>query len=267
MLGAVIGDIIGSTYEWHNVKTKNFELFPAGSRFTDDTVLSVAVADALLNREHSGVSPERSYAMWYRQYYRRYPHAGFGQMFSQWAEADTFRIQRSYGNGGAMRAAAIGYAADSIKELKKEIRASCYYTHHHREARRGAEAVALCVFLARTGASREEIRRCAEKYCGRRLARLSEIRADYMFDSRASRSVPPALEAFLESDSYEDAVRNAVSIGGDSDTIACMTGGIAEAFYREIPAEIRNRAYSLLDVGLKNTIRLFARKYCPDFPR
>lgn len=121
MLGAVIGDIIGSTYEWHNVKTKDFDLFPEGSHFTDDTVLCVAVADELLHKDTSAVPMHKAYAMWYRQYYRRYKDAGFGQMFSEWAAADTIRVQRSFGNGAAMRAVPIGYAMSSIREVKKEF--------------------------------------------------------------------------------------------------------------------------------------------------
>ena len=261
MLGAVIGDIIGSTYECHNVKTKNFMLFPEGSHFTDDTVLSVAVADALLHRAQSIVSPGKTYAMWYKQYYRRYPHAGFGQMFSGWANSEELKIQKSYGNGGAMRVSAIGYAFDSIKAIQKEVAYSCYYTHNNREAQRGAEAIAVCIFLARTGASKKDIKNYIVQKYQYKLPQLNDIRNDYTFDSRTSYSVPPAIEAFLESESYEDAIRNAVSIGGDSDTIACMSGGIAEAFYHEIPIEIKNRAFSLLDAGLKETIRQFLDRY------
>ncbi len=264
MLGAVIGDIVGSAYEWHNVKTKDFSLFPEGSRFTDDTVLSVAVADALLHREVSGISREKAYAMWYRQYYHRYPDAGFGQMFSEWAEGWEGRVQRSYGNGAAMRVSAVGYAVDSIKEIKREVRASCHFTHRNREARHGAEAVAICIYLARTGAGKDEIRNYVEKHYYDRLLRLDAIRAGYVFDSRASYCVPPAIEAFLESDSFEDAIRNAVSIGGDSDTIACMAGGIAQAYYRRIPDGIKERALTYLDIGLKTTIRRFAMKFRQD---
>lgn len=262
MLGAVIGDIVGSTYEIHNVKTKDFELFPKESHFTDDTVLSVAVADAILNREQSNISSRKTYAMWYKQYYRRYPNAGFGQMFSEWANSGNYTIQRSFGNGGAMRVSAIGYAMDSIQDIKKEVDASCHYTHNTKEAKRGAEAVALCVYLARTGASKEEIRKYIERNYRYPLVRLSELRQTYVFDSRTSYSVPPAIEAFLESDSYEDAIRGAVSIGGDSDTIACMAGGIAEAYYGGIPTEIKNRAMSFLDIGLKTTINSFMRRFC-----
>ncbi|MDE7325522.1 MAG: ADP-ribosylglycohydrolase family protein [Lachnospiraceae bacterium] len=263
MLGAVIGDIIGSTYEWHNVKTKDFDLFPEKSRFTDDTILSVAVADALLHREVSDIPMHKAYAMWYRQYYHRYPDAGFGQMFSEWARADVIRVQRSFGNGAAMRAAPIGYAASSIREVKKEVYASCRYTHRNREAIKGAQAVAVCVYLAKTGVEKKEIRNYMEKHYYPGLTSLDALRAGYVFDSRASYSVPPALLAFFESDSYEDAVRNAVSIGGDSDTIACMAGGIAQAYYHEIPMEIKDRAFALLDTGLRTVIRQFTEKYLP----
>lgn len=261
MLGAVIGDIIGSTYEWHNVKTKDFPLFPKGSRFTDDTVLSVAVADALLHRDLSALSAKKTYAMWYKQYFHRYPDAGFGQMFSKWAEEENYKVQRSFGNGAAMRVSVIGYVMPCLRDLKREVRDSCRYTHWNKEARQGAEAIAVCVYLARNGAKKEEIRNYVEKNYPYQLKKLDEIRATYIFDSRASYSVPPAIEAFLESDSYEDAIRGAVSIGGDSDTIACMAGGIAEAYYREIPEKIKVRAQGFLDIGLKNTIAQFRAKF------
>lgn len=261
MLGAIIGDIIGSTYEWHNVKTKEFPLFPEGSRFTDDTVLSVAVADAILHKENCILSPGKAYAMWYKQYFHRYPGAGFGQMFSEWAESESYKVQRSFGNGAAMRVSAIGYAMPCLRDLKREVRVSCRYTHWNKEARQGAEAIAVCVYLARNGAKKGEIRNYVEKNYSYQLKKLDEIRAEYIFDSRASYSVPPAIEAFLESDSYEDAIRGAVSIGGDSDTIACMAGGIAEAYYHEIPEEIKAHALTFLDIGLKSTIAQFMEKF------
>ncbi len=145
MLGAVIGDIIGSTYEWHNVKTKDFDLFPEGSHFTDDTVLCVAVADALLHKDTSAVPMHRAYAMWYRQYYRRYKDAGFGQMFSEWAAADTIRVQRSFGNGAAMRAVPIGYAMSSIREVKGGLRKLPLYPQEPGGHTRRAGGCGLCL--------------------------------------------------------------------------------------------------------------------------
>lgn len=261
MIGAIIGDIIGSTYELHNVKTEDFELFPPGSKFTDDTVLSVAVAHKILNAEGVSVNNRAAYAMWYKQYYRRYPHAGFGQMFSDWAATDVLHVQRSYGNGAAMRVSAIGYAFDSVKEIEKEVDASCFYTHNHREARKGAQAVAVAVFMARQQMDKTEIQKYLEKTYHYKFVPLDELRAGYVFDSRTSYSVPPAIEAFLEAKSYEDAIRKAVSIGGDSDTIACIAGGIAQAYYQQIPAEIYEKAMGILDVGLKQTVRAFEERY------
>ncbi len=261
MYGAVIGDIVGSTYELHNVKSETFELFPQGSSFTDDTVLTVAVAEKLLNERLAVVDSKESYAMWFKQYYKRYPHAGFGQMFSKWALDDGISVQRSYGNGGAMRVTAIAYARESIEEIKKEVKSCCFYTHNHPEAIKGAQAVAVAVFMARKDCDKAEIKKYLEKNFKMKFMPLDELRPKYVFDSRTSYSVPPAIESFLESDSYESALRKAISIGGDSDTIACMAGGIAHAFYKEIPEDIFNRAMSCLDSGLKKTINEFNDKY------
>ncbi len=261
MLGAVIGDIVGSTYEWYNVKSENFELFPVNSRFTDDTVLSVAIAEKILNDDKATMNTRKSYALWYKQYYKRYPHAGFGQMFAEWASEEDMRKQRSFGNGGAMRVTAIGWAYDSLEEVLKEAKASCYYTHNHTEAIRGAMAVATAVFLARNQYDKAEIKKYLEKKFHYKFEELDAIRENYVFDSRTSYSVPPAIEAFLESDSYESAIRKAVSIGGDSDTIACMAGGIAQAYYREIPNYMRDSAMRILDSGLKSVINKFEEKY------
>ena len=262
MYGAVFGDIIGSTYESHNVKTEDFELFPAGSTFTDDTVMSIAVADKLLHQQDSTLSAQKSYALWYRQYYRRYPNAGYGQMFSSWASSEELSIQHSFGNGAAMRVSAIGYAFDSVRKVLQETKKSCHYTHCHPEAIRGAQAVATAVFLARKECDKEEIKH----YLLRKLhykcsPPLEELRYTYVFDSRASYSVPPAIQAFFQSESYEDAIRKAISIGGDSDTIAGIAGGIAHAYYKKIPKHLYESAMARLDSGLKDTLRKFAEKY------
>lgn len=260
MIGAILGDIIGSTREWHNVKSEEFELFPQGSRFTDDSVMTISVAEKLLQNA-SDVSGNKAYAMWYRQYYKRYPNAGFGQMFSEWARGEDYRIQRSYGNGAAMRVTPIGYAFEDIKPMLNEVKSSCYYTHHNNEAIKGAEAVATAVFLARKQEDKESIRKYLEKKYKYIFAELDTIRDSYVFDCRTSYSVPPALEAFFESCSYEDAIRKAMSIGGDSDTIACIAGGVAEAYYREIPQDIINRGLSFIDIGFKNVMKEFKEKY------
>ena len=255
MYGAVLGDIIGSTYELHNVKTEQFPLFPFGSSFTDDTVLSVAVAEKILREKTMSIHSKEGYAFWYKQYYRRYPNAGYGQMFLTWASENRLSIQKSFGNGAAMRVSAIGFAYDSMEKVLKEVKNSCYYTHHHREALNGAKAVAAAVFMAKKGCTKEEIRNYMRKKFHYPLkTTLEEIREQYIFNSRTSYSVPPALEAFLESNSYEDAIRKAISLGGDSDTIACMTGGIAQAFYKKIPEEIFLYGIGYLDSGLRSCL-------------
>lgn len=236
MYGAVLGDIIGSTYELHNVKSENIELFPVGSTFTDDTVLSVAVAEKILNEQLSQTGSKKSYALWFKQ--------------------------RSYGNGAAMRVASIGFAYNDIDTICKEVKSSCYYTHHHREAVKGAQAVATAIFMGKKDCSKEEmIRNLEKKFSYSFDFTLDEIREQYVFDSRTSYTVPVAIKAFIESESYEDAIRKAISIGGDSDTIACMTGGIAQAYYKEIPKEIFDRGYRLLDSGLKRVLNEFEERY------
>lgn len=259
MYGALIGDIIGSTYEWYNVKTEDFDLFPVGSHFTDDTVLSVATADTLL---FPCSNIKEQYALKYKQFYSRYPHAGFGQMFIQWAENKNLYIQKSYGNGAAMRVVAIGYAFESLDEVLKQVKYSCYYTHHHKEATKCAQAVAAAVFMAYHGENKQAIRTFIEKRLSIPLNfTLDEIRPNYVFNSRAMASVPHAIIAFLESESYESAIRKAVSIGGDSDTIACIAGGIAEAYYKIIPDNILKTGKGFLDQTLKNTVNTFYNKY------
>ena len=260
MLGAILGDIIGSTRELHNIKSEDFDLFPPDSHFTDDSVMTIAVAEKLLNDFHSR-NNRKSYAAWYKHYYRRYPKAGFGQMFSDWAESDLLRIQRSYGNGAAMRVTAIGYAFHDLKPMLKEVEASCYYTHHNPEAIKGAKAVATSVFLANKQEEKETIKHTITKLFGYTFEPLAAIKADYVFDSRTSYTVPPALEAFFESTSYENAIRKAISIGGDSDTIACITGGIAQAYYKEIPKEIISRGNLFIGSGFKKVISEFNEEF------
>ena len=259
--GALLGDIIGSVRELHNEKREDIVLFPMESHFTDDSVMTIAIADKLLHDDKVTCSNKKAYAMWYRQYFRRYPHAGYGQMFSSWATKDSFSIQRSYGNGGAMRVTALGYACNSLEELWKEVEDSCYYTHNNREAKRGAKAIATAVFMANKQEDKDSIKRFIENKFKYHFPVLEEIRDGYEFDSRTSYSVPPALEAFFESSSYDTAIRKAISIGGDSDTIACMTGGIAEAYYKYIPEKIMSEGSRFIDTGFKKVISDFTEKY------
>ncbi|SEL94068.1 ADP-ribosylglycohydrolase [Syntrophus gentianae] len=231
MIGAIAGDVIGSVYEHSRMKTLNFPLFQEYSRFTDDTVMTLAIAEAIL---HS-----TDYAESMKSFGRRYPKAGYGRDFIKWIFASESRPYNSWGNGSAMRASPIGFAFSTAEIVLEEARKSAEVSHNHPEGIKGAQAAALAVFLARTGKSREEIR----KEIGGRFAynldrTVDEIRPNYRFDVSCQGSVPEAIIAFLDSNDYEDTIRKAISLGGDSDTIACIAGGIAQAFYREIPPEI-----------------------------
>lgn len=253
MIGAIAGDIIGSVYEWHPTKTESFPLFSDGSRFTDDTVLTVAVADALLHG--------RDYAVTFKAYARRYPHAGYGGNFMEWVISDSSDPYNSWGNGSAMRVSPVGWAFDSLEEVLGEAKRSAEVTHNHPEGIKGAQAVAAAIFLARTGSSKEAIRHYLEETFGYDLQRtVAEIRPSYRFDVSCQGSVPEAIICFLEGDSYEEAVRKAISLGGDSDTQACIAGGIAEAFHG-LPEDIRAEAMNRLDVVLKEVVLEFARRF------
>ena len=263
MLGAVCGDIIGSYYEVHCTKDYNFQLLRAESTFTDDTVLCAAVCDAILYRDTACKSfreqreRTKEYAARYRMYYRRYPNAGFGQMFSAWAERSENSLYHSFGNGGAMRAVPIGWAYDSLKETLRQAKLSCLSTHAHPQAIHAA-----AVYCARSGGTRDEIRLAVERASGYDLSfSLESLRASYRFSAAAVDSVPQAIRAFLESSDYEDAVRIAVSLGGDADTMGCISGGIAEAFYGSVPANIRNACLLRLDGSLKEIFHLFEQRY------
>lgn len=268
MVGAIAGDIIGSVFEWHNVKTVDFQLFSRDSRFTDDTVMTIAVADAILNKQPNknffidSTMSKKTYINKLREYGKKYPDAGYGQMFNEWLSNREQKPYRSYGNGSAMRVSPIGFAFNSIDEVLREAKRSAVVTHNHREGIKGAQAVASAVFLARTGCSKKDIRQYIEKKFHYKLnQRLEDIRLYYKFDSSCQGSVPQAIIAFLESENYEDAIRNAISIGGDSDTIACIAGGIAQAFYKEIPIYIVDKVMFILDSGLKRVLDSFNDRY------
>lgn len=266
MLGAVIGDIAGSAYEWNNAKTDDFEMFGEGSRFTDDTVMSCATAEAALClKENNEITEEhisKVYATLYKRYYTRYPDAGYGAAFAKWAQDDRLFVQGSYGNGASMRVSPIGFAFDRLDDVLCHAERSCLYTHNNREAISGAQAVAGSVFLARSGKTKGEIRRFVQKTAGYDLNfKLRDIRDTYTFSSRTKLSVPVAITAFLEADSYEDAVRGAIAVGGDSDTIACIAGGIAQAFYGIIPEWMENEALKRLDPMLLDIIERFQKEF------
>jgi ADP-ribosylglycohydrolase len=268
MLGAIVGDVIGSTFEWHNVKSVDFQLFSSQSRFTDDTVMTIAIADAILNKERhknfitDSIEAKKTYAYKLREYGKKYPDAGYGQMFNEWLLSQELKPYNSFGNGSAMRVSPIGFAFDSLEDVLKEAKRSAVVTHNHREGIKGAQAVASAVFLARTGSNKKQIKHFIEKKFRYNLSqRLDDIRPNYKFDSSCQGSVPQAIIAFLESESFEDSIRKAISIGGDSDTIACIAGGIAQAYYKEIPGLIVDRVRFILDSGLKRILYSFNERF------
>src|SRR3954462_13893576 len=257
MLGAIAGDIIGSIYEHPPIKTTRFPLFHPLCRFTDDTVLTVALADSILHGT--------PYVDLMKRYYRAYPGAGYGRNFHRWAQSGRSDPYHSWGNGSAMRVSPVGFAFGTLEEVLEQARKSAQVTPDHPEGIKGAQAVASAVFLARTGQTKEQIKGFIETTFGYHLdTPLDEIRPRYEFQVSCQKSVPQAIRAFLESDDFEDAVRKAISLGGDSDTLACMTGGIAQAYYRCVPETIAQRVYEILDDHLGLLTREFTDAFsCP----
>lgn len=243
MIGAIAGDIIGSVYEYNNIKSKDFPLFDVHCEFTDDTVLTVAIADAVLSGN--------SYVDSVRQTGRNYPHADYGGSFMQWLNSDNPGPYNSWGNGSAMRVSPVGFAFNSEDEVLNQARLTAEITHNHPEGIKGAQAVALAIYLGRNGHGKEYIRgRIKELFDYDLDRKLDDIRPGYSYDVTCQGTVPEAMIAFLESESYEDAIRNAVSLGGDSDTLACITGGIADAFYGGAPENIRDKVIEILTPDL-----------------
>lgn len=236
MIGAVIGDIVGSVYEWNNIKTKEFPLFQDKCFFTDDTVMTIAVAEGLMN---GGEKDDFIDAM--KKYGRMYPDAGYGGRFGSWLLTDSREPYHSSGNGAAMRTAAVGWWFDSLEETQAMAALAAGVTHDHPEGIKGAVSAAAAIFLARTGHSGAEIKEYVERKFGYDLSQtLDEIRPGYRFSERCQDTVPQAMIAFLESTDFEDAIRNAISLGGDSDTLAAITGGIAKAAYG-VPRELKDK--------------------------
>jgi ADP-ribosylglycohydrolase len=238
MLGAIFGDVVGSTYEWQPTKKTDFDLFVPECRYTDDTVLTVAVAECILDK--------RPWDETLARYAKRYPDVGYGGRFMEWIEMEDKKPYDSFGNGSAMRVSPVAWAYDSLEQTLSVARETALPTHSHPEGIKGAQAVAAAIFLARTGASKRVIGKYIEGHFNYMLSSpLERIRKDYEFDVSCQGSVPEALVAFMESDSVEDAVRKAVSLGGDADTQACIAGAVAEAFFGGIPSsivdEIRSR--------------------------
>jgi ADP-ribosylglycohydrolase len=259
MLGAIAGDIIGSVYEgrkrWLVERTASFEpLFSPKARFTDDTVLTLAVADSILGGG--------DLVTLLKEYHDRYPGAGFGQDFRAWAASEETEPYNSWGNGSAMRVSPVAWAFDTMDEVLYHARESARVTHNHPEGIKGAQATAAAIFLARQGSAKWEIQDEIERRFRYDLSfRLDDIRPTYTFDSSCQGTVPQAIVAFLESASFEEAVRLAVSLGGDCDTLACISGSISAAFYGGVPAEIRQQAVACLDDDLLEILMAFEMRY------
>lgn len=254
MLGSIIGDVVGSPFERAPHKSTVFPLLTEGSCFTDDTVLTVATAHAILTGT--------SFADAYRSFGRRYPRAGYGGAFFRWIHSGDGRPYGSWGNGSAMRVSPVGWAYDTEADVLREAARSAAVTHDHPEGIKGAQAVALAVFLARTGASKGEIRRAITDGFDYRLDRTVEaIRPTYRFEVSCQGSVPEALVAFLDSTGVEDAIRLAVSLGGDADTQASIAGAIAEAHYGGVPPELAADVMALLPTDLRDVVERFDERH------
>jgi ADP-ribosylglycohydrolase len=258
MLGAIAGDIIGSVFEgWRGSMSPHFDpLFQEGSRFTDDTVLSVAVAETLLR----GGALDLVDAL--KDYARTYPRAGYGGTFRRWSQSDDREPYGSWGNGSAMRVSPVGFAAGTLDEARNLGRWTAEATHNHPEGVKGAAATAAAVFLARKGHDKASIRGYVGQTFGYDLSgRLDDLRPHFGFDVSCQGTVPPSLLAFFESTDYEHAVRLAVSLGGDADTLACITGGVAQAYYGGVPEPIRRNALARLDPRLRGVVEEFEARY------
>ena len=254
MIGAIAGDIIGSIYEGHPIKTKDFPLFSRHCTFTDDTVLTVAIARAILHGE--------DYAYAVKEVGRRYPHCGYGGSFFHWLFSESLEPYNSWGNGSAMRVSPAGFAFDTEEQVLSEAQRTAEITHNHPEGIKGAQATALAVFLARTYRDKKRVKEEIQQRFNYDLRRaLDSIRPGYHFDISCQGTVPEAIIAFLESESYEDAIRNAISLGGDSDTLACITGGIAHSYYGSIPEFIFIKVRELLPDDLWEITKKFCDTY------
>lgn len=262
MLGAIIGDIVGSRFEWNNHRDKDFELFTSGCFPTDDSIMSLAIAKAIIvsKPDFSDLSDNAVKCM--QSIGRNYPDCGYGGRFYGWMFSDDPRPYNSYGNGSAMRVSAAGFAAKSLEEAKLLSKLVTEVTHNHPEGIKGAEATAVAIYMAKTGSGIFEIKDYIKENYYPMNFTLDEIRDTYRFNETCQDTVPQALQAFFESTGFEDAIRNAISIGGDSDTLAAICGSVAEAYYG-IPDDIRKQALTFLDKDLLKLLTLFESKYTP----
>lgn len=262
MMGAIIGDIAGSRFEHNNLRSKVFQLFHKDCFCTDDTIMSLAICDALLRAapDYDNLGQLTVESM--QHYGRPNPYCGYGRSFRRWMFSNNPQPYNSYGNGSAMRVSGCGYAGNSFFETIALSKAVTEVTHNHPEGIKGAEAVAVAVYLARTGSTMQEIKDCINTYYYQIDFTIDEIRKVYGFKASCQNTVPQALQAFFESVDFEDAIRNAISIGGDSDTLAAIAGSIAEAYYG-IPETLREQALFYLDQPLLRVLQKFEKKYPP----
>jgi type I restriction-modification system methyltransferase subunit len=262
MLGAIIGDIVGSRFEWNNHRNKEFKLFTNSCFPTDDSIMTLAIGHAIIisKPDYSDLSENAVKCM--QSIGRNYPDCGYGGRFFAWMFSDDPRPYNSYGNGSAMRVSAAGFAATSLEEAKLLSRLVTEVTHNHPEGIKGAEATAVAIYMAKTGSDISKIKDHINKNYYPMNFTIDEIRDTYMFNETCQDTVPQALEAFFESTGFEDAIRNAISAGGDSDTLAAICGSIAQAYYG-IPDDIRKQALNFLDKDLLKLLTLFERKYPP----
>lgn len=262
MIGAIIGDIVGSRFEFNNHRSKDFVLFAEGCTVTDDSIMTLAVARAIMEAAAAGEDAAGAHdrdsrarlpaltVQSMQELGRRYPHCGFGGRFCRWIFSDDPRPYRSYGNGAAMRVSPAGFAARSEQEAVQLAETVTAVTHDHEEGIKGATATAVAIYMARCGAGKGQIRERISKHCYPLDFRIDDIRPTYRFNETCQETVPQAIQCFLEATSFEDALRTAVSLGGDSDTIAAITGAIAQAHYG-VPEAMEKRALTYLDSELR----------------
>ncbi len=254
MIGAIAGDIAGSIYEFHPQKREDIPLFTKNSFYTDDSVMTIAAAEALLQQS--------SYQEAYLKYGHLYPHAGYGGMFRKWLASDQPMPYNSFGNGSAMRVSAVGWAFDTIDEVLAEAKKSALPTHNHPEGIKGAQATALAILFARQGMKKEEIRDAITERFAYDLNRtVDSIRPGYQFNETCQETVPEALIAFFDASDYEDTLRKAISLGGDADTLACIAGSVAEAYYAGVPQSMVEEVVRCLPPDLLEVVEQFRSRY------
>jgi type I restriction enzyme M protein len=262
MLGAIIGDIAGSRFEFNNIKTQKVELFAGNCFFTDDSVMSLAIAKAILESNGDYLNLSDTAIKYMQSIGRSYPNCGYGGYFYHWIFSNNPKPYNSYGNGAAMRVSACGWAGKTLEEVKFLSKKVTEISHNHNEGLKGAEVTAISVFMARQGKTIPEIRKYIDDNYYKLDFTLDEIRDDYHFNETCQETVPQAITAFLESISFEDAIRKAISLGGDSDTIGAITGAIAESYYG-VPNNIREKALTYLDNQLKQILTTFEKVFTP----